>query len=162
MDQPHELRFTNGKYKLILDEGLCDNHAIDAITENLCRLCRRMVSPRFLETLGGHLTNNFNHHRWEQLTKCAARGCSFCGRLATQFSDDSDALPSYYSVTIHWQDGAFARHLRINAPKNSPYDQGPLAPWSIRYHTPLDMLNYYTKWACTMYIHLPTRMLPQF
>ncbi|KAL5360416.1 hypothetical protein BJX96DRAFT_71068 [Aspergillus floccosus] len=113
MDQPHELRFNNeAKYKLIPDETLCDNHAIDATTEKLCRLCRRMVSPRFLQTLESASNSHFNHHRWVQLSKCAARDCSFCGRLASQFTDDSEML-SYYSVTIHRQEGSFARHLRI-------------------------------------------------
>ncbi|GES65480.1 hypothetical protein ATETN484_0012038500 [Aspergillus terreus] len=156
---PNLLRFINsGMYKAIPDEALCDEHPIGASSDGLCLLCQHMVSPTFLLVLNGELHpaySHFNHHRWVQLKKCAARDCRFCRYLVAHFIDGESELNGD-STTIYWQDGDFARHLRIRAPKSSPYEQGPMAPWGIRYHTPLDELDYYAKWAVTMYIHLPT------
>lgn len=155
---PNALRFVNqGMYEEISDETLCDAYSISASSDSLCLLCQHMVSPVFLLVLDGKFTPHFNHHRWVQLKKCAARNCLFCRYLVAHFIDGESELNGN-STTIYWQDGDFARHLRIRAPKSSPYEQGPMGPWSIRYHTPLDQLDYYARWALTMYIHLPTGM----
>ncbi|EAU31017.1 predicted protein [Aspergillus terreus NIH2624] len=154
---PNALRFiNNGMYEVIPDEALCDEHPIGASSDGLCLLCQHMVSPIFLAVLSGNLgpgRSHFNHHQWVQLKKCAARDCLFCRYLVAHFIDGEAELERY-STTVFWEDGNFARHLRIRAPKSSPYEQGPLGPWAIRYHTPLDQLDYYAKWAATMYIHL--------